>query len=108
MKIPLQVLNEYNRWRLSGATYMEKENWQYDDGDLQRISSIMSLHNIGLTDDNIEKYMELLVKGMSTANERMAILEQQRSSTLAEIHQKEQQIIHMDYMRDRLRNNCKK
>lgn len=57
--------------------------WQYDDADIERLSMIMTLHDIGFKHDEITHYMRLLLQGAST---RMRILKQRRDKTLDEIH----------------------
>lgn len=34
--------------------------WQYDDTDLERLGTILSLHDIGFTAEEVETYMRLL------------------------------------------------
>ena len=73
--------------------------WQYDDQDLERLSIIMTLHDIGFTSGEVEEYMRLLLSGQSTEEERMRMLNRQRRTTLDEIHFKEQQLSRLDYLR---------
>ncbi len=73
-------------------------SWQYDDSDIERLSTIMTLHDIGFTNYEIEKYMRLLVEGVSTEAERMKMLETKRIGTLDEIHFKERQLDRLDYL----------
>lgn len=37
-------------------------SWQYDETDLERLSLIMTLHNLDFTVEEIEKYMKLSLK----------------------------------------------
>ena len=54
--IPLAILQEYERWGLccTGA------RGQYNDEDLQRLSTMMTLHDVGFTAEEVETYMRLL------------------------------------------------
>ena len=61
--IPLEILREYESWGLCGAVKKVMGSWQYDDSDLERLSLIMTLHDIGFASDEIENYMKLLEKG---------------------------------------------
>ena len=61
-------------------------NWQFDDADLERLSPIMTLHDIGLTGVEVEAYRRLLLEGEHTAAQRLRMLEEKRSAALAEIH----------------------
>ena len=37
--------------------------WEYDDQDIEWLSMIMTLHDIGFKSNEIEEYMHLLLKG---------------------------------------------
>lgn len=103
--IPLKVLEEYHAWGLCGAVKMTMDDWQYDDRDLERLSTIMALHDIGFSAENVEEYMKLLLRGSTTEKERMKMLDHLRNSALDEIHLKEQQVARMDYLRGEIRNS---
>ena len=79
--IPLEILREYESWGLCGAVKKVMGSWQYDDSDLERLSLIMTLHDIGFASDEIENYMKLLEKGQETGTERMRILSAKSSLT---------------------------
>ena len=57
-------------------------SWRYDDSDIERLSLIMTLHDIGFTNEEIEKYMRLFFKGTSTEQERIEMLNNKRDGTL--------------------------
>ena len=97
--IPIKILQEYESWGLCGEVKKVMGAWQYDDSDVERLSIIMTLHDIGFTNDEIEKYMRLLVDGDYTETERMKMLENKRNGTLDEIHFKQQQLDRLDYLR---------
>lgn len=106
-KIPLHILKEYERWGLCGEVKKVMETWQYDDTDLERLSMIITLHEIGFENSEVETYMRLMVQGKSTEIERMKILNKKRNSTLEEIHFKEKQLDTLDYLRNEIRKNQK-
>ena len=87
--IPIKILQEYERWGLCGEVKK----------DIERLSTIMTLHDIGFTNGEIEKYMRLLLKGKSTEKERLKMLNDKRLGTLDEIHFKERQLDRLDYLR---------
>ena len=97
--IPIKVLQEYESWGLCGEAKKVMGSWRYDDSDIERLSTIMTLHDIGFRGDEVEKYMRLLLKGKSTEGERMEMLNNKRSGTLDEIHFKEKQLDRLDYLR---------
>ena len=98
-KIPLKILKEYESWGLCGAVKKVMGSWQYDDQDIERLSMIMTLHDIGFDSSEVETYMRLTLEGEHTKPERMAMLNKRRGRTLDEIHFKEKQITYMDYLR---------
>lgn len=101
--IPMEMLLEYERWGLCGAAKKVMGAWKYDDTDLKRLSLIMTLHEIGFLPDEIEMYMQLLLKGNRTQEIRIRMLDEQRRNTLQEIHRKERQLELLDYLRHQLR-----
>ena len=61
-QIPLHILREYEKWGLCGSVKKVMGDWQYDDTDLERLSTIMTLHDIGFTTEEVEVYMRLLME----------------------------------------------
>lgn len=103
--IPIEILEEYESWGLCGEVKKVMGAWQYDDTDLERLGMIMTLHDIGFSNEEVELYMHLLLEGESTENQRMRMLNQRRSTALDEIHFKEKQLERLDYLRYKIRNN---
>lgn len=97
--IPLPILQEYESWGLCGAVKKVMGAWQYDEQDLERLGTIMTLHDVGFTSGEVEEYMRLLLSEQSTDEERMRMLNRQRRTTLDEIHFREQQLSRLDYLR---------
>ena len=105
--IPLEILHEYERWGLCGAVKKVMGSWQYDDTDLERLSLIMTLHEIGFEISEIETYMKLLLENESSKDQRLQMLELKRQNLLDEIHFREKQLTHLDYLRYSIRKNKK-
>lgn len=103
--IPLEILREYESWGLCGSVKKVMGAWHYDDRDLEKLSLIMTLHDIGFECEEVETYMRLLLEGRSTNSRRLKMLNQKREQTLDEIHFKEKQMDRLDYLRHRLRKN---
>ena len=101
-QIPLEILREYERWGLCGAVKQVMGEWQYDDQDLERLSLILTLHDIGFTSEEVETYMRLLLEQRGTGKKRLRMLEQKRKAALDEIHFRERQVARMDGLRNRL------
>lgn len=102
-QIPMHILREYESWGLCGAVKKVMGDWQYDDTDLERLSTIMTLHDIGFTSAEVEVYMRLLLEGESSGAQRLRMLEEKRSAALDEIHFKEHQLQRLDYLRHEIR-----
>ena len=102
-QIPMHILREYESWGLCGAVKKVVGDWQYDDTDLNRLSTIMTLHDIGFTSSEVEVYMRLLLDGKPSGTQRLRMLEEKRSAALDEIHFKERQIQRLDYLRHEIR-----
>lgn len=97
--IPIWLLDEYESWGLCQEVKKVMGSWQYDDSDLNRLSMIMTLHDVGFTSDEVETYMRLLMEGEQTKNQRIQMLNQKRSRALNEIHLREAQLARLDYLR---------
>ena len=102
-QIPIEILDEYESWGLCGSVKHVMGHWQYDDQDLERLSLIMALHDIGLSAPEVEAYMRLTLEESGTEQQRMNILNALRDRKLDEIHLKEKQVERLDYLRYRLR-----
>lgn len=106
--IPINILKEYESWGLCGEVEKVMGMWNYDDSDIERLSTIMTLHDIGFTNDEVRKYMELLYAGSSTEKERLDMLNTKRTGTLDEIHFREKQLDRLDYLRFEIQRSRKK
>lgn len=104
-QIPIEILKEYESWGLCGAVKKVMGAWQYDDSDLERLSMIMTLHDIGFQTEEIETYMRLLLEQQDTDKERLRMLEKKRSEALDEIHFRERQLDRLDYLRYKIRSH---
>lgn len=97
--IPIHILDEYESWGLCQEVKKVMGSWQYDDSDLERLSMIMTLHDLGFSNDEVETYMRLLLNGDSTEAQRLQMLNQRRACALDEIHFREAQLVRLDYLR---------
>ena len=101
--IPLEILREYESWGLCGTVKTVMGVWQYDDTDLERLSMIMTRHDVGFENAEIETYMKLLLEQEGTEAQRLRILDEKRGRTLDEIHFREKQLERLDYLRYHIR-----
>ena len=102
--IPLEILQEYERWGLCGAVKKVMGAWQYDDTDLERLSMIMTLHDIGFENAETEAYMILLLEPKNNSDQCLKMLEEKRRALLDDIHFREKQISTLDYLRYQIRS----
>lgn len=105
--IPVRILREYESWGLCGEVKKIMGAWNYDDSDMERLSIVMTLHDIGFTNVEVERYMKLFLQGISGEAERLKMLETKRSVTLDEIHFKERQLDRLDYLRYEMKSQNK-
>lgn len=105
-QIPIEILKEYESWGLCGAVKKVMGSWQYDDSDLEKLSLIMTLHDIGFNTEEIETYMRLLLEQQDTDKERLRMLEKKRAEALDEIHFREKQLDRLDYLRYKIRSHA--
>lgn len=101
--IPMEVLARYESWGLCGEVKKVMGVWQYDDVDLERLGMIMTLHDVGFDNKEVEAYMLLMLSGEGTEAQRIRILNRKRSTALDEIHFHEKQIDRLDYLRHEIR-----
>ena len=79
--IPVEILKEYESWGLCGAVKTVMGAWQYDEEDIERLSLIMTLHDVGFSKEEVESYMRLLLEGENTEEKRMKMLDAHRDGT---------------------------
>lgn len=106
--IPIEILNEYESWGLCGAVKKVMGNWKYDDSDLEKLSMIMTLHDIGFSSAEVETYMRLLLDGKNMDKKQLEMLNQKRDAILDRIHFREKQLERLDYLRYEINRNLKK
>lgn len=105
--IPVEILKEYESWGLCGAVKTVMGAWQYDEEDIERLSLIMTLHDVGFSKEEVESYMRLLLEGENTEEKRMKMLDAHRDGTLDEIHFRQRQLDRLDYLRYKIRQDQK-
>lgn len=102
--IPIKILREYESMELCGTVKRVMGAWQYDDTDIERLSMIMTLHDIGFSKEDIDEYMQLLLSGGNN-EECIKMLERKRRRVLDKIHVLEKQIDNIDYLRGEMRDS---
>lgn len=106
-QIPEKILRDYESWGGCNAVKQVLGAWQYDDRDLEYLSLIMTLHDIGFAKEEIETYMKLILNQAETGDARLKILEDKRKRMLDEIHFQEKKLDHLDYLRYEIKRQIK-
>ena len=57
-RIPLHILQEYERWGLCRAVKDVMGTWQYDQTDIERLSLSLTLHDVGFHQRRARPYAE--------------------------------------------------
>ncbi len=97
-RIPIEIWREYEGWSWCGTGKEPGGARQYDSWDIQRLSMLMTLHDIGFDSKEAEAYMRLLLQGDSTQEERIRMLGRKRERILDEIHSRQAQLDRLDYL----------
>lgn len=105
--IPIRILDEYERWGLCSAVKKVMGKWQYDDSDLEKLSLIMTLHDVGFNSKEIEIYMRLLLNDKDTDKKQLDMLNEKRDAILDRIHFREKQLERLDYLRYEINKSIK-
>lgn len=93
--IPIIILKEYEKWRVCQEIIKE----QYDDNDIERLSMIITLHDIGFTSEEIDRYMSLMMLDDTEKKECLIMLNKKRIDILNEVHLGEKKISRLDYLK---------
>ena len=101
--IPVEILQEYERWGLCGAVKQVMGERDYNDLDLERLSLIMTLHDIGFSAGEVELYMKLSARDGESGEDQLRMLDKKRRAVLDEIHFRERQLDGLDYLRHKIR-----
>ena len=73
----------------------------WSDQDLERLSLMMTLQDIGFTLDEVEAYMGQLTRDCG-CQACLSMLERRRAAVLEQIHFEEKQLARLDYLRHKL------
>lgn len=105
--IPIEILREYESWGLCSAVKKVMGNWQYDETDLEYLSLIMTLHDIGFSNNEVETYMRCMLEQETADQACLNMLNRKRNLALDEIHFREKQLERLDYLRYKIRKHAK-
>lgn len=100
-----QVLSDYDMWIRRDETGSAER--QYDDADLVYLQTIAALYTMGFTAGEVAFYLQLDERDQRTTAHRLKLLTRKRKERLTEIHQCENQVAAIDYLRFRLNEQNK-
>lgn len=98
-RIPMRMLQEYENRAL------HEPGREYGEADLERLSMMMTLRNLGFDDGEADFYMRLLAMPGSQAR-RLRMLDEKREAALDEIHRREHQLRRLDHLRRELQKGA--
>lgn len=78
---------------------------EYEDKDIRDLSMIITLKNVGLSNESILEYIQLSKQDNISNMEKIHILRQQRQKLLDEIHHKQKNLDCLDYLIYKIKNN---
>lgn len=93
--IPAEIIDKYRKLYKCSS---------FDDADVQKMSIIMTLYEVGFDDKETEKYIKLYLSSYDTTKERLEMLTTKRKGVLSDIHSRQKQIDCIDYMRYKISN----
>lgn len=99
--IPPEIIKDYEMRCLCGKEKNSAGAHQYDDADLENLSIIITLRDMGFTADETEKYMLCKLAGEKD-NKLLCMLNKKRNELLNDIHSMETQLQRLDYLRYKL------
>ena len=101
--IPLRVIRAYEQWNLcaNGTQNAGKETKTdlQTDADLKNLSLVMTLYELGFTEQEAMSYLCLCLQGPQTVQQRRRMLQMRRDALLQTIHDLEKLVAHIDYLR---------
>ena len=98
-KVPASLLDKYEKI---------KKCTSYTGKDIENISMIMKIYDVGFDDTDAKKYIDLFLSDEDTSEKRTAMLAKKRKCTLDEIHAKQKQLDGIDYLRYKIAKENKK
>ena len=102
--IPKTVLDEYHKMGLCHSVQDVMEAWQYDDEDIERLSMIMALHDVGFDKSEVEYWLQSMINDSHSVAGIIKMINEKRKQALNEIHFQEKRLERLDY----LKHNIKK
>lgn len=104
-KIPDAIISEYEKLSIPGKQAKESGLWECSSRDLELLSLMVTLHQSGLSTEDVKVYIRLVLKGKGTEKARLQILNRRREEALKELHLHESEVDLLDYLRYELQRD---
>lgn len=88
--VPIDVMEKYEAWGFGSGDYTNR--------DLDQLSLMLTLQDIGFQSAQIEQYMRLM-NTENSGSQRLIMLNTKRREMLDQIHLKEKQLDRLDFLR---------
>lgn len=95
--ISMETLRYYEKVGLFDDVHKTNDIREYDDHDIERLSLILSLKNMGMSIESISRYVELDRLGKQSLEQRKQMLKLERIRLLDDIHHQQKQLDLLDY-----------
>jgi len=102
--ISMEKLQYYEKHGLLEGETLEDGSADYQDAELRRIGLIHSLLDVGLDFNVLKEFLKLIDNSVTTKDEQIRILRNQRYRLLDDIHNKQQSLDQLDYIIHEIKN----
>lgn len=99
--IPPEIIKEYAMRRRCCENKNSAGTYDFDDKDLENLSIIVTLRDIGFTAEETQRYMRAKIYGKDNKCV-CCMLSEKRNALLNDIHSKESQLQRLDYLKYKL------
>lgn len=99
--IPPEIIKEYEQHFLCGKYENTAGPHEYSDEDIENLSIIITLLDLGFSADETQKYIKARLGGKND-NSLLCMLCEKRNSLLCQIHSMEDKLQRLDYLKYKL------
>ena len=99
--IPPEIIKEYEQRFLCGKYENTAGPHEYSDEDIENLSIIITLRDIGFSAEETDRYMRAKLSGKKDSS-LFCMLCEKRNSLLCEIHSMEDKLQRLDYLKYKL------
>lgn len=99
--IPPEIIKEYEQRFLCGKYENTAGPHEYSDEDIENLSIIITLRDIGFSAEETDRYMRAKLSGKKDSS-LFCLLCEKRNSLLCQIHSMEDKLQRLDYLKYKL------